>query len=156
MGVRFISITDGYDSAISGDAEKALMVPLKNMINAAYAKDISRKIITSFRARQEKGEILPAFAPYGYVKSKTKAYRYEIDPETAPYVRMIFEWKAAGISHKEISRRLTEIGAVTPAMRKVQLGIWKAEKYMHTTWYGRTIIDILQNQTYTGCIVYGQ
>ena len=65
MGVRFISITDGYDSAISGDAEKALMVPLKNMINAAYAKDISRKIITSFRARQEKGEILPAFAPYG-------------------------------------------------------------------------------------------
>ena len=156
MGVRFISITDGYDSAISGDAEKALMVPLKNMINAAYAKDISRKIITSFRARQEKGEILPAFAPYGYVKSKTRAYRYEIDPETAPYVRMIFEWKAAGISHKDISRRLTEIGAVTPAMRKVQLGIWKAEKYKHTTWYGRTIIDILKNQTYTGCIVYGR
>ena len=44
MGIRFISITDGYDSAVSGDAEKALMVPLKNMINTAYAKDISRKM----------------------------------------------------------------------------------------------------------------
>ncbi|MBR3183575.1 MAG: recombinase family protein [Mogibacterium sp.] len=156
MGIRFISITDGYDSAVSGDAEKALMVPLKNMINTAYAKDISRKIITSFRSRQAKGEILPAFAPYGYVKSKTQAYRYEIDEETAPYVRMIFEWKAEGFSHREISEKLMAMGAVTPAMRKVQLGIWKAEKYKHTTWYGRTIIDILQNRTYTGCIVYGR
>ena len=156
MGIRFISITDGYDSAVSGDAEKALMVPLKNMINTAYAKDISRKIITSFRARQAKGEILPAFAPYGYVKSKTQAYRYEIDEETAPYVRMIFEWKAEGLSHRELSEKLIAMGAVTPAMRKVQLGIWKAEKYKHTTWYGRTIIDILQNRTYTGCIVYGR
>lgn len=156
MGIRFISITDGYDSTVSGDAEKALMVPLKNMINTAYAKDISRKIITSFRTRQAKGEILPAFAPYGYVKSKTQAYRYEIDEETAPYVRMIFEWKAEGFSHREISEKLMAMGAVTPAMRKVQLGIWKAEKYKHTTWYGRTIIDILQNRTYTGCIVYGR
>ena len=40
-----------------------LMIPLKNMINDVYAKDISRKIITSFRARQEKGEFLPAFVP---------------------------------------------------------------------------------------------
>ena len=44
-----------------------------------YAKDISRKIITSFKARQEKGEYLPAFPPYGYVKSKTRAYRYKVD-----------------------------------------------------------------------------
>lgn len=156
LGVRFISITDGYDSLTSDDAEDALMIPLKNMINDVYAKDISRKIITSFRARQEKGEFLPAFAPYGYVKSKTVAYRYEIDMETAPYVRMIFEWKAEGISHNEICKRLNDMGAVTPARRKVDLGIWKAEKYKHTVWYGRTIIDIMKNPTYTGCIVYGR
>lgn len=156
LGVRFISITDGYDSEVSGDAEDALMIPLKNMINDVYAKDISRKIITSFRARQERGEILPAFAPYGYLKSKTKQYRYEIDSKTAPYVRMIFEWKAAGVTHGEICRRLNEMGAVTPARRKVELGIWKAEKYKHTIWRGRSIIDIMQNLTYTGCIVYGR
>jgi DNA invertase Pin-like site-specific DNA recombinase len=156
LGIRFISITDGYDSLTSDDAEGALMVPLKNMINDVYAKDISRKIITSFRARQEKGEFLPAFAPYGYVKSKTVAYRYEVDPETAPYVRMIYEWKAEGVSQNEICKRLNEMGAVTPARRKVELGIWRAEKYKHTVWYGRTIIDILKNPTYTGCIVYGR
>ena len=156
MGIRFISITDGYDSLTCDDAEGALMIPLKNMINDVYAKDISRKIITSFRARQEKGEFLPAFAPYGYVKSKEVAYRYEIDQETAPYVRMIFEWKAEGVSHNEICKRLNNMGAVTPARRKVDLGIWRAEKYKHTVWHGRTIIDIMKNPTYTGCIVYGR
>ncbi|MGO5072070.1 recombinase family protein [Roseburia faecis] len=156
MGIRFISITDGYDSLNCDDAEGALMIPLKNMINDVYAKDISRKIITSFRARQEKGEFLPAFAPYGYVKSKKVAYRYEIDQETAPYVRMIFEWKAEGVSHNEICKRLNDMGAVTPARRKVDLGIWRAEKYKHTVWHGRTIIDIMKNPTYTGCIVYGR
>lgn len=156
MGIRFISITDGYDSLTCDDAEDALMIPLKNMINDVYAKDISRKIITSFRARQEKGEFLPAFAPYGYVKSKEVAYRYEIDQETAPYVRMIFEWKAEGVSHNEICKRLNDMGAVTPARRKVDLGIWRAEKYKHTVWHGRTIIDIMKNPTYTGCIVYGR
>lgn len=156
LGIRFISVTDNYDSLVSNDAEGALMVPLKNMINTAYAKDISRKIITSFKARQEKAEILPAFAPYGYVKSKTEAYRYEVDTEVAPYVRMIFEWKASGVSHNEICRRLNEMGAVTPAKRKVELGIWRAERYKHTVWYGRTIIDILNNPTYTGSIVYGR
>ncbi len=156
LGVRFISITDGYDSLTSDDAEGALMIPLKNMMNDVYAKDISRKIITSFRARQEKGEYLPAFPPYGYVKSKTRAYRYEVDEEVAPYVRMIFEWKAAGVSHNEICKRLNDMGAVTPAKRKVELGIWHAEKYKHTVWYGRTLIDILKNITYTGTLVYGK
>lgn len=156
MGIRFISITDGYDSLTCDDAEGDLMIPLKNMINDVYAKDISRKIITSFRARQEKGEFLPAFAPYGYVKSKEVAYRYEVDQETAPYVRMIFEWKAEGVSHNEICKRLNAMGAVTPARRKVDLGIWRAERYKNTVWFGRTIIDILKNPTYTGCIVYGR
>ena len=156
MGVRFISITDGYDSLLSSDTEGALMIPLKNMINDVYAKDISRKIITSFRARQEKGEFLPAFAPYGYVKSQTRQYRYEPDPVTAPFVKLIFEWKAAGASHGEICKRLNDMGAITPARRKAELGIWRAEKYKHTIWYGRSILDILQNPTYTGAIVYGR
>ena len=68
LGVRFIAITDNFDSFNTDGTEESLMIPLKNMINELYAKDISRKIITSFRARQERGEFLPAFVPYGYVK----------------------------------------------------------------------------------------
>lgn len=126
------------------------------MFNDVYAKDISRKIITSFRQRQEKGDFLPGNPPYGYIKSKTRQYRYDVDEKAAPYIRMLFEWKAAGVSHAEMARRLNEMGAVTPAMRKIELGIWHAEKYRHTVWGGRTLIDILTNPVYTGALVYGK
>ena len=156
LGVRFISITDSYDSFTCDDAESALMVPLKNMVNEVYAKDISRKIITSFRQRQEKGDFLPGNTPYGYIKSETRQFRYEVDEKVAPYIRMLFEWKAEGVSHAEMARRLNEMGAVTPSMRKVELGIWHAEKYRHTVWGGRTLTDILTNPVYTGALVYGR
>lgn len=156
LGVRFISITDRYDSFTCDDAESALMVPLKNMVNDVYAKDISRKIITSFRQRQETGDFLPGNPPYGYIKSETRQFRYEVDEKVAPYIRMLFEWKAEGVSHAEMARRLNEMGAVTPSMRKVELGIWHAEKYRHTVWGGRTMTDILTNPVYTGALVYGR
>lgn len=156
LGVRFISITDNFDSFTCNDAESALMIPLKNMVNDVYAKDISRKIITSFRQRQETGDFLPGNPPYGYIKSKTRQFRYEVDEKVAPYIRMLFEWKAAGVSHAEMARRLNEMGAVTPARRKIELGIWHAEKYKHTVWGGRTLIDILINPVYTGALVYGK
>ena len=156
LGVRFISITDRFDSFACDDAERALMVPLKNMVNDVYAKDISRKIVTSFRQRQETGDFLPANPPYGYIKSKDRQFRYDVDEKTAPYIRMLFEWKAEGVSHAEMARRLNEMGAVTPARRKVELGLWRAEKYKHTVWGGRTLIDILTNPVYTGALVYGK
>ena len=58
LGVRFISVTDENDSMGFGGTEGVLMVPLKNMLNEMYAKDISSKIITSFRVGQERGEYL--------------------------------------------------------------------------------------------------
>ena len=156
MGVRFISVTDYYDSLTAGGDENSLMIPIKNMLNAAYAKDISRKIITSFRARQRKCEILPSFCPYGYVKSEEVAFRYELDQKTAPYVRMIFAWVLEGKPTCEIIRLLKELGAPSPAARKYELGIWHNEKHAATQWNNKTITDILRNPIYTGCIVYGR
>ena len=156
LGVRFISITDNFDSFTCDDAESALMIPLKNMVNDVYAKDISRKIITSFRQRQETGDFLPGNPPYGYIKSKERQFRYDVDEKVAPYIRMLFEWKAEGVSHAEMAKRLNDMGAVTPARRKIELGIWHAEKYKHTVWGGRTLIDILTNPVYTGALVYGK
>lgn len=154
MGVRFIAITDGYDSLHSSDSEEALMIPLKNMINDIYAKDISRKIITSFRARQEKGEFLPPNPPYGYIRSETEKYHYDVDPVAAPYVKLIFEWLSEGVTYSEIRKRLEDMNAVTPSMRKKELGLWKTNRYDNTSWSNRTIQEMATNPTYIGCIVY--
>ena len=156
MGVRFISVTDFFDSFSATGDENTLMVPMKNMLNAAYAKDISRKIITSFKARQKRCEILPAFGPYGYVKSKEVAFRYEVDEKTAPFVKLIFSWMIDGKSMREIIHLLEDLGAPSPAARKLELGIWHNEKYAKTRWNNKTIYDMLRNPIYTGCIVYGR
>lgn len=44
MGVRFIAITDHYDSAAGSDDADQIIVPFKNLINDAYCRDISIKI----------------------------------------------------------------------------------------------------------------
>ena len=55
FGVRFIAVTDGYDSLVSNSSEDGLVVPLKNLVNEAYAKDISKKICTSFENQFKPG-----------------------------------------------------------------------------------------------------
>ena len=79
-----------------------------------------------------------------------------VDEKTAPFVKLIFEWKADGVSNDGICKRLEEMGAVTPAKRKVELGLWKAEKYHNSFWYMATILGILKNATYTGMLIYGK
>ena len=44
FNVRFLAVTDGYDSNKSGEE---LLMPLKNMINEMYAKDLSKKVKTA-------------------------------------------------------------------------------------------------------------
>ena len=43
LGVRLIAVTDNFDSNRKEDME-SLALPIRNMVNAMYAKDISKKI----------------------------------------------------------------------------------------------------------------
>ena len=40
--------------------------PFKAVINDMYAKDISKKIRSTFDTKRKNGEFIGAFAPYGY------------------------------------------------------------------------------------------
>lgn len=53
MGVRFISVNDRYDSADT-NANSGLMVALKNLVNAAYSKDLSKKSMLTKEATTAK------------------------------------------------------------------------------------------------------
>ena len=52
--VRFISVTDQFDSENADNLHGGIILPLKNMINEAYALDIGRKI--KAQARQDNQE----------------------------------------------------------------------------------------------------
>jgi DNA invertase Pin-like site-specific DNA recombinase len=157
MGIRFVSINDGFDNEDVNSNTDALIVSLKNLINDVYAKDISQKVISSLRTKQEKGEYIGGFAPYGYLKSSEDKHKLVIDTETAPIVRDIFKWKAEGMGDTLIARRLNEMGIPSPAKRHVDKGEQKrVGKCKLFIWRDRTIRAITESPMYIGHMAQGR
>lgn len=152
LNIRFISINDDYDS-IRVDANTMLTVALKNICHYMYAKDISNKVCTSIQTKKKNGLFLARFAPYGYKKSNNR-HKLEIDPETAPIVQKIFQWKLEGIGESAIARRLNDMDIPCQYKRLYMQGMLKGSNgENHSIWSGGSVISILQNPNYYGCIV---
>ncbi len=62
LGIRFISITDGIDSL---KQVYDMLLPIKNIFNEQYARDISKKVRTAVKTKQQSGEFIGAFTSYG-------------------------------------------------------------------------------------------
>lgn len=97
--VRFIAVNDNVDSN-NGDNEFA---PFKNIINEFYARDISRKIRSSFRTKALNGEFLGTTTPYGYRKSPENKHKL-IPDEHAPIVQRMFQMALEGANCNTIAR----------------------------------------------------
>lgn len=152
LNVRFIAITDDYDSSRKEDREN-ISVPIKNMVNAMYAKDMSKKILAAREAKQKSGNITLSKVAFGYVRSEDKTKQI-VDESVAPVVRMIFQWTLLGTSKKEIADRLNLLGIATPGQKeKRQVTRVPLEE---TKWKSETVRKILENPTYTGDIVTGK
>jgi site-specific DNA recombinase len=115
LGVRFISINDNYDSFNPENSNEGLIISLKNLLNDVYTKDISKKIISTFRERQSKGEFLGAHVPYGYSRPDDGTYKLVVDEEAALVIRQIYQWKVEGLSDTAIARRLNDMGIPSPS-----------------------------------------
>jgi len=109
LGVRFIAINDGYDSAKKRTQSDEIIIPFKNLVNDAYCRDISVKIRSQLDVKRKKGEFIGSFAVYGYLKSMENKNQLVIDPYAAKIVRDIFAWKLDGLSQQGIAGRLNEI-----------------------------------------------
>ena len=151
-GIRFISITDGFDT--DSDADWLLMA-LTNLANTMYARDISQKINAARKGMLEKG-IPVGKVPYGYrINHKVKdAGCMEIDEEAAQVVRRIFDNFIAGQGTTVISRCLNAEGVPSPlAYRYIRrCNPVAAAKYK---WTANSVQQILGNETYTGRYVMG-
>ena len=49
--IRFIAVNDSYDTADENSARSGIILPLKNMVNEAYALDIGKKIKSAAERR---------------------------------------------------------------------------------------------------------
>lgn len=140
LNVRFIAITDQFDS-IREEDRNSISVPIKNMVNAMYAKDYSRKQEVFREMCKRTGRVMGNYAAYGYTFSK-ETRKMEIDKEVAPYIHMVFAWALAGVSRIEIAKRMNLLGAPTPAQH--------AKRNGENKWEDSTITRILYNPIYAG------
>lgn len=155
--IRFIALTDQFDTADASNLHGGIMLPLKNMINEAYALDIGRKIKAQVRQAMKDGEYIGARAPYGYRKDPENCHKLLIDPEAAEVVFQIFQWAYEHVGLNDITRRLNEQGIQTPSHRKRATGEITHENLVGSgKWQTRTVAKILDSEVYTGDLVQGK
>lgn len=158
LGVRFISINDGYDSA-APNAGDTLAVALRNLINEAYSMDISRKSGSVLRQKQERGEFIGAFAAYGYLRDPEDVHRLIVDPETAPVVQEIFHRVADGEAVCSVLRWLNTGGILSPGTYRYRKGICLDKRFADgkpKPWAQYVLKGLLSNPVYLGHMVQGR
>ena len=154
--VRFISITDGYDSISPDFTDEALIIPLKNIINEGYAKDISVKVSSAIATRKRQGKFMGKVPLYGYLKDPDDKNHLVIDPEASLIVQRVFQMKLDGVSLGLIAKQMNEEGIPCPSKYFVLKGLSKETKYLNSFWDRNTVKRMLTNRMYLGCIVYGK
>lgn len=156
LGVRFVAINDGFDSLCAEKWHEGYIVPLKNIINDAYSRDISRKVTSAMAGMQERGEFIGSWAAYGYRKCTEDRHRIEPDRETAQAVRKIFQWRKSGMSYLKIARTLNELLIPSPSRYLYMKGLVKTPKYASTIWTGMAVRQLLSRGIYLGNMEQGQ
>lgn len=150
--VRFIAITDGVDSA-AGDNEFA---PFKNIINEWYAKDISRKVKSAFKAKALRGEYTGAYPPYGYDRDPNDRHKL-VPNQYAWVIKEIFQMALAGKSCSIIAKELGEKQVLRPqAYLHEKFGTFASDIVLTYpyAWDHSTVRAILMNQVYIGNMVH--
>ncbi|MCD7785677.1 MAG: recombinase family protein [Oscillospiraceae bacterium] len=159
MGVRLVAINDNFDTLNEWQSGDSLTVPMKNLINDIYCKDISKKITSQLDAMRKRGEFVSNFAPYGYKKDPENRSKLIIDDNVAGIVKQIFTWKLEGYSDNIIAGMLNEQGVLSPYEYQISQGnrvsgnFKKSDKAM---WGRGAVYNILHNECYTGRMVQGR
>ena len=155
-GVRFIAVNDGVDSQ-RGTYD--MMLPLKNVFNTQYARDISEKVRSAFKVKQRRGEFVGAFASYGYRKDPDRRSHLIVDPAASAIVRRIFEMAASGTGQARIALILNGENIPCPSEYKRLMG----DKYSNSRkldsthyWTYSTVHKLLHNEIYLGNMVQGR
>ena len=150
--VRYISLLDGIDTGVDSTAND--ITPFRAIMNDMYAKDISKKIKSVKRDKQQKGKFIGGKPVYGYKMHPTEKNKIVIDEEVAPIVRRIFALALSGMSCRNIATLLNQEGVPTPATY-ANLPVAKPGPYTGL-WSSERISDMLQNETYIGNMVQGR
>lgn len=152
LNIRFISVIENIDSFENPDSMDNLIVPFKNLLNDAYAKDISKKVKSALLTKRLNGEFIGTTATYGYLKDPKDKHKLIIDKDASKIVIKIFNDIIEGKTASEIAKELNKRGVLTPYTYKIKNDNIDIDK----KWNAKIINVILQNRVYTGDLIQGK
>lgn len=152
--VRFISIIDDIDSLKNPKSVNSILVPLKNLMNDQYARDISEKVRSTLKIKQLNGEFIGVTAPYGYLKNSKDKHKFIIDKEASYIVKKIFNMILLGKSRKDVAEHLSNKNVLTPSLYKLSKENTNNKDLIRSKkWNSEIVNRILKNETYTGTLI---
>ena len=153
--IRFIAITDDYDSADPNSS--GVMLSMKNILNEINATEIGVKISQTKQMNIRKGLFVGRMAPYGYLKSKENHHLLVPDSYAAPIVRRMFEIAANDMAVSDIVDWLNTSDILPPKRYYFSKGmVSENEATGHIHWNKSGIYTILKNRVYCGDMVQGK
>ena len=155
LDVRFVAVNDNFDTASNGQNE-GYIIPLTNILNETYSRDISRKVSTAIKVMELQGNFHGPAAPYGYAKPPENHNKLVINQETAPIVQSIFKMRIGGMGYRRIACALNDNGVLAPGAYLYTLGFSQKETYRDALWTTWNIKTILNNEVYLGHLIQGK
>ena len=153
MGVSVISVDENYEMD-SLDYYGSDYVPLKNLFNDIYAKDISKKVRSSLIVKKYNGEFVGKLAPYGYIKDPKDKHKFLIDKNVSHIIKKIFDMILDGKSRREVADFLNQNDILTPS-EYLNIKTNKDVTVMKK-WNPEMVNSILRNENYTGTLFQGK
>lgn len=152
LNVRFISVTDQFDSLLAEQEEFSMN--LKNLTNEMYVRDIAKKIKSSRKIQWEEGSYMGGLPPYGYSVRWAEGKKILfIQEEASEIVKELFRLYDVGKSMKELMIWLYEKKIHRPTEYYRYGHIVCQEEEILFWWSLSSIKRILQNPVYLGCLV---
>jgi DNA invertase Pin-like site-specific DNA recombinase len=156
-GLRFISVNDGYDSENYSGITGGIDVAFKNLIYELYSRDISEKVRSGTMAAIKSGKYAISFAPYGYRKNPKDKHKLIIDEVQSEVVKRIFNLTENGYKPAEICRILNAEHIPTASKKSPKKNSENNfPKDTNSIWVGSMVSKILQNEAYTGKLIFGK
>lgn len=156
LNIRFISVIENIDSFENPDSMDNLIVPFKNLLNDAYAKDISKKVKSALTAKRLNGEFIGTSATYGYIKNPKDKHKLIIDEEASKHVVQIFNGIIEGKTVSEIANELNKNNILTPAAYKRKNEPESNNIETDKRWNAKMINKMLKDRIYVGDLIQGK
>jgi len=149
MGIRFISIQEGLDTA-DPQCPALKMLPFYFIFNEWHSATTSEKIKTVFKKHAEQGRFLGSTAPYGYNRDPDDKYKLIVDPYAATIVKRIFDMRLQKISYRAIARQLNVDGIISASGYYAQNNGIENKHTRISQWSPQAIKMVLENPVYCG------